>query len=85
METRTEKRAVEIVQTFIFRKPWLDFFRDIETDRERGVILRAFCDFVAGEDTRYMTEESPELQTIYKILCAESVDSAERYLYTRKK
>lgn len=78
-----ERRSVEVVQTFIFRKPWLDFFRDIKTDRERGVLLRAYCDFVSGADTGYMTEESQEVQTIYKILCAEAVDSADRYLHRK--
>jgi len=85
MSLQANRRAVEVVATVILRKPWIKFFREIPTDRERGVLLRAYCDFIDGEDTSYMSDESEELRTIYRILCAESEDSAERYIVSKNK
>lgn len=86
IRTPDTDKASRFQNTFIFRRHWLSTFVELESDEDRGLLLKAFSDYLidGSRDPEYIQELKPELLAIYKVMIKETEDSAERCMIKRK-
>lgn len=76
----TEDKASRYQNTFIFRRHWLATFNELPSDEDRGLLLRAYSDYLlnGSRDADYIKDMRADIQAIYKIMVLETEDSAYR-------